>query len=233
MAFLKRQRQIGNGNMKKQTYDILGVGKRNQFFVRKGEGYDPIIVHNCGYGMGGPGFKEQIFAQAKVFLETEEATNLVQTYRNKYVDITNFWNQCNQVLKDMAAGGKGWFGGPDGKLFYYDGTVHIAGKRSPSIRLPDGLWLRYSELQMRERKYDDGTSKYAYCYYGIKEGRPTWIWTYGARLTENLCIAKDTLVMTNKGGLRFKMLLNNTCCLTGLIGLLTELRSLKVVKSVL
>lgn len=168
------------------TYDVAFVGDNSKFLVR-GASTHEFFVHNCGYGMGGPGFKDQIFAQAKIFLETEEAQKLVQTYRNKYVDITNFWNQCNRVLKDMAAGGKGWFGGPDGKLFYYDGTIHIAGKRVPSIRLPDGLWLRYCELQMRERKYDDGTSKYAYCYYGIKEGRPTWIWTYGARLTENLC----------------------------------------------
>ena len=65
----------------------------------------------------------------------------------------------------------------------------------PSIRLPDGLWLRYCELQMRERKYDDGTSKYAYCYYGIKEGRPTWIWTYGGRITENLCQALAFAIM--------------------------------------
>ena len=154
-----------------------------------------FTVLGCGYGMGGPGFRDQLAAQAKIELTVEEATGLVQIYRNKYVDITNFWSQCNQVLKDMAAGGKGWFGGPDGKLFYYDGTIHIAGKRVPSIRLPDGLWLRYSELQMRERKYDDGTSKYAYCYYGIKEGRPTWIWTYGARITENLCQALAFAIM--------------------------------------
>lgn len=154
-----------------------------------------FVILGSGYSMGGAGFQAQIAAQAGIELSLDEATALINTYRNTYIEVPNFWSQCNQVLKDMAAGGKGWFGGPDGKLFYYDGTIHIAGKRVPSIRLPDGLWLRYCELQMRERKYDDGTSKYAYCYYGIKEGRPTWIWTYGGRITENLCQALAFAIM--------------------------------------
>lgn len=176
-AFIRAQHKAGNADY---TYKRQ-MGK--------------FVILGSGYSMGGAGFQAQIAAQAGIALSLDEATGLINTYRNTYIEVPGFWNQCNQVLRDMAEGGKGWFGGPDGKLFYYDGTIYIAGKRTPSIRLPDGLWLRYCELQMRERKYDDGTSKYAYCYYGIKEGRPTWIWTYGGRITENLCQALAFAIM--------------------------------------
>ena len=79
-----------------------------------------FVILGSGYSMGGAGFQAQIAAQAGIELSIDEATALINTYRNTYIEVPNFWSQCNQVLKDMAAGGKGWFGGPDGKLFYYD-----------------------------------------------------------------------------------------------------------------
>ena len=154
-----------------------------------------FTILGSGYGMGGAGFRDQLSAQSNIELTVDEATKLINTYRDKYTDITGFWNVCNNVLRDMASGGKGYFGGSNGKLFYYDGTIKIAGKRVPSILLPDGLWLRYCELQLRERKYQDGSSKNAYCYYGIDKGKPAWIWTYGARITENLCQALAFAIM--------------------------------------
>ena len=138
-----------------------------------------------GYGMGGNAYKDYA-ALMGVEFTVEQATKEVQLFRNSNQDIVNLWNYCGEVLKQMVAGGEGYFGGPDGKLFYYTGNRYIAGKRVPGIRGPDGLWLNYCELQMRERKYDDGSSKWQYAYYGIKEGRPGWVYIYPAKVVENV-----------------------------------------------
>ena len=138
-----------------------------------------------GYGMGGPAYKDYA-ATLGVEIPVEEAIKEVQLFRNSNQEIVSLWNLCGEVLKHMVAGGEGYFGGPDGKLFYYTGNRYIAGKRVPGIRGPDGLWLNYCELQMRERKYDDGSSRWQYAYYGIKEGRPGWVYIYSAKVVENI-----------------------------------------------
>lgn len=64
-----------------------------------------FTILGSGYGMGGAGFRDQLSAQSKIELSVDEATKLIDTYRNKYTDITGFWNLCNNVLRDMASGG--------------------------------------------------------------------------------------------------------------------------------
>ena len=186
MVTKNHQKTLCGNGMKKKTYDILGVGEHNRFFVRGSADSKPLMVHNCGYGMGGSAFKEQIASQAKIFLETDEATHLVNTYRNKYTPITQLWRTADNILRAMIAGEQGYFGGPDGRLFFFDGARTVAGRRQPGIRGPDGLWLDYTDLQMKERTYADGTKKWNYCYYGIDAGKPAWIWLYGAKLIENI-----------------------------------------------
>lgn len=138
-----------------------------------------------GYGMGGAAYQSYA-AQQGVEFTLDEAKNQVQLFRQSSPEIVNFWNTCGNVLKDMVAGGSGWFGGPNNNLFYYTGNRYIAGRRVPGIRGPDGLWLNYTDLQLRERKYEDGSSSWQYSYYGIKEGRPGWVYIYSAKLAENL-----------------------------------------------
>lgn len=147
-----------------------------------------------GYGMGYDAFID--YAETLgVTLSFEESKRIVDIYRNTYQRTSGLWNMCTDVLKMMIAGQSGYFGGLDGKLFYFDGTRTTAGRRTPGIRLPDGMWLTYTDLQMRERTYADGTKKWNFCYYGIKEGQPKWIWIYGAKVVENLCQALAFSIM--------------------------------------
>lgn len=140
----------------------------------------------AGYGIGAVAFK-QYAALMGVDLSEQEAAETVRIYRESNPGVTNLWEQCGEVLRRLVAGESGWFGGPNNDLFYFDGSRFIGGKRVPGIRGPDGLWLNYTDLQMRERTYPDGSKKWNYCYYGIKEGRPMWVWVYPAKLTENIC----------------------------------------------
>lgn len=138
-----------------------------------------------GYGMGGVAYQSYA-AQQGIEFTIDESRNQVTLFRQSSPEVVNFWGTCGNVLQDMLSGGSGWFGGPNNNIFYYTGNRYIAGKRVPGIRGPDGLWLNYTELQMRERKSEDGSSSWQFAYYGIKEGRPGWVYIYSAKLAENL-----------------------------------------------
>lgn len=147
-----------------------------------------------GYQMGPPAFVDYA-ATLGVQLSLAESKRIVDVYRTTYSRTKTFWDTCGEVLKQMVAGGSGYFGGPTGTLFYFDGTRKFAGKRIPGIMLPDGMWLTYTELQMRERTYEDGTKRWNFCYYGIKEGKPGWVWIYSGKVTENLTQALAFSIM--------------------------------------
>lgn len=147
-----------------------------------------------GFMMGAPAFVDYA-ATLRVTLTPVESKRVVDVYRNTYTRTVAFWKICGDVLRLMVAGETGYFGGPDGRLFYFDGTRQLAGKRCPGIMLPDGMWLTYTELQMKERTYADGSKQWNYCYYGIKEGKPGWIWIYSGKVTENLTQALAFSIM--------------------------------------
>ena len=142
-------------------------------------------VLGCGYGTGWAKFKD--FAkQMGVVLTDEESQQIVLTFRQTHDAIVSFWKYCDTVFHRMIAGDSGYFGGLDGKLFYYDGARRLHGQTVPSIRLPDGNWLHYTDLCYRDKEMPDGSVKRNFAYRGMKEGRVQWIFTYGARCVENL-----------------------------------------------
>lgn len=147
-----------------------------------------------GYGMGKVAFVDYA-GTLGVNLTLQESERVVNVYRTTYAKTAGFWDTCGDVLKQMIAGGTGYFGGLDGKLFYFDGTRMVGGRRQPGIRLPDGMWLDYTDLQMKERTYPDGTKKWNFCYYGVDGGKPSWTWVYSAKITENLCQALAFSIM--------------------------------------
>lgn len=142
-------------------------------------------ILGAGFGTGWVKFKD--FAkQMGVELTDEESQNIIQVFRQSHPQIVNFWKKCDWVLGQMVAGNSGWFGGLDDRLFYFDGARQLHGQTVPSIRLPDGNWLHYYGLCVRPKEMPDGSTKMNYCYLGMKEGRIQWIFTFGARITENL-----------------------------------------------
>lgn len=162
------------------------------------------------YGTGAVGFMNYAKLMG-VDMTLEEAQHIVKVYRETHPEVVATWNACDVALRNMIAGASGYFGGPDGKLFYYDGARMNHGVRMPGIRLPDGNWLNYHCLSMREREYPDGSTKMNYAYRGLKEGRIQWIFTYAARIFENCNQALAFAVMKYQALLinqRYKIVLN-------------------------
>lgn len=162
------------------------------------------------YGTGAVGFMNYAKLMG-VDMTLEEAQHIVKVYRETHPEVVATWNACDVALRNMIAGASGYFGGPDGRLFYYDGARMNHGVRMPGIRLPDGNWLNYHCLSMREREYPDGSTKMNYAYRGLKEGRIQWIYTYAARIFENCNQALAFAVMKYQALLinqRYKIVLN-------------------------
>lgn len=165
--------------------------------------YKRSVAKSCGlglgYGMGAEAFVDAAFVLAGVVIDLVRSKELKQIYETNYPEIKQFWNTCNKVIGHMLAGGSGTFGGPDGRLFYYDGNYQIHGATVPSIIMPSGMRLSYYKLCRRKKSYADGSERDNYAYWGLKEGRYQWVYLWGSKLTENLCIAEDTLVLTDSG----------------------------------
>ena len=179
--------------MRQETYDILNVGKHNRFFIR-GAGGDPICVHNCGYGMSANTFKIRMELTGNHEAAGMSDT-LVTAFRHKNYKIPMFWNRCNGVLEIMLAGGSIRFGGPNDDLFYADGSTEFFGVRIPTIQLPNGQYVFYQNL--RKEVGDNGRMQFVYDQFKGSQSVPTRVW--GSVIDENLCIAEDTLVLTDSG----------------------------------
>lgn len=138
------------------------------------------------YGISWAAFMDYASVVGGVTLTEDEAKDIITKFRNSYPALPQFWKLCGKVLDHMLAGGSGYFGGPTGKLFYYDGNYQIHGKTVPSIIGPDGMRLSYYKLCKRRREYEDGSVRDNFAYWGLKEGRYQWVYIYSSKLTENL-----------------------------------------------
>lgn len=150
------------------TYDIAFAGPKNRYTIATAAG--PIIVHNCGYGMGGAKFQAALLTQG-MEVTLEEAKRIITIYRDENNMITNLWRDAGYMLRALANGDVRNFGRP-GVL-----GVDVDG---PGIILPSGLLLRYDGL--RGHQNADGV-EYT---YQTRKG-PTRI--YGGKVIENVCQA--------------------------------------------
>jgi len=150
------------------TYDIAYAGPRNRFTIATDAG--PLIVHNCGYGMGYKKFHTQL-KNFGVELPLAECERIISVYRSTYEAIPELWKQAQSALYAMIEDKTA----PLGKK----GIVFVEGKRG--IRLPNGLYIKYPNLRLV--KNDEGRSEFV---YDTKKGRaviPNRI--YGGKVVEN------------------------------------------------
>lgn len=137
------------------------------------------------YQVGADKFSDRLLQQRIKLAENVDdhkalAKQALGIYREKNYHIVQFWDVCQSVLGALCAGEHGWFGGPDGKVFEYDGSADLFGHKVPSIRLPNGYWLRYPNLRW---EYDEEYEKYSFFYDQLYEGKKS---LYGGALFNNL-----------------------------------------------
>lgn len=123
----------------------------------------------------------------------KESKRINWVYRQTHQRIKGFWDMCEWVLGKMCQGEQGYFGGPDGCLFYFDGKHEIFGEPAPGIQLPNGEWLVYPYLETYKED-DTGYVKFRFREHKGKNGMTKHI--YGGSLTENLIQALAFTILT-------------------------------------
>lgn len=171
-----------------------------EFYMMRQTGKAAIL--QLGYQAGEKGFYVSLTGTYRVTTVAEDqAGHIVNVYRRNRKKVVQLWEECERVIQSMINGGSGYFGGADGKMFYYNGQQDWFGHVVPSIRLPNNTWLTYPNL-CKVKGDDDWKAQVVYIqdmrkFRGslakgisrketlLKQGKRL----YGGSLTENLCQA--------------------------------------------
>lgn len=174
---------------KKMASQIYGKPEKE---VTKSERFvGKTTILGAGYGMGAIKFQ----AQLKTFgvaVEIEEARRIVDVYRKTNPQITALWRQAQTMLVAMSRTEPAGLG--------KKGVLHIA-PRDSAIILPNGLMMRYDDLQIHEGE------KGAEFSYRTRKGRTR---IYGGKVIENVCQALARCVIGEQMlqiGKRYKVVL--------------------------
>lgn len=97
--YLKCSRSSTLLKRKSHVYDVSYAGPRNRFTILTDSG--PLIVHNCGYGMGGKRFAEQCKTMG-IVVDEDEAKRIVAVYREKNNHIAQFWRDIEEEFIEMV-----------------------------------------------------------------------------------------------------------------------------------
>lgn len=182
-----------------RTYDILDAGPRSQFMVATKD--EPMIVHNCGYGLSGG--EQKISEDGDIIytglmkyarsmnipIDKELADRSVEVFRKKHHEVVRCWSdlekaamRCIQTRKSQNVN--------DIILFEMVDDVLKA-------VLPSGRALHYLQPKIVERPWFESTKK-TIEYWGMNQELHIYgrVYTYGSKLLENFvqAIARDLLV---------------------------------------
>lgn len=162
--------RLGICNRNLMTYDIAYSGPNNRFMIATDAG--ALIVHNCGYGMGAAKFQAELKSSTpSTEISIEEARRIIDIYRKTSPEITRLWTQAQKMLISLSQG--------NGASIGRAGVLEVVPKET-GIKLPNGLLLRYDDLQARQ-----GEKGYEFTYK-TRKGR---IKIYGGKVVENVCQA--------------------------------------------
>ena len=170
------QSKICRGRL--QTYDIAYAGPNNRFMIATDVG--PLIVHNCGYGMGAKKFRAQLKTY-NVDMDEAECQRIINVYRTTYPKIPEFWKRSQEILDSIIGDNADYFGRGN--------ILCVEGKKG--IQLPNGLHMKYPNLRkvIYSGYHESGRDKAEYVY-DTKKGKtvvPNRI--YGGKVVENVCQA--------------------------------------------
>lgn len=180
-----------------KVYDILNSGPRTRFCVLSDRG--PLIVHNCGYGMGVNRFIETVAKFGRQLTE-EEAQSAVQGYRQSVPQITKFWRDiertCIRAVRD-------WRTIHLGRLVIRPETL-ANGFRILFIDMPSGT-IAYPNPSLGSEEWNGRIRDTFEFYVPLGSG---WVKTdtFGGSLTENVIqaltrdVLRDGLVAADKAG---------------------------------
>lgn len=160
---------------KKMASAIYGVDEadvtKDQRFVGK------TTVLGAGYGMGGEKFQLAL-KNSGVEITKDEAVKIIGIYRETNDMISSLWKQAGIMLRYLVRG--------DAMPFGKDGVLGVD-PQGPGVLLPNGLLIRYDELQ--EGENEKGGVEYS---YKTRMGRTR---IYGGKVVENVTQALARLII--------------------------------------
>lgn len=160
---------------KKMAAAIYGVLEedvtKDQRFVGK------TTVLGAGYGMGGEKFQLAL-KNSGVELSVEECKRIISIYRETNDAISGLWRGAGIMLRYLVRG--------DVMEFGRDGVLGVD-PQAPGIILPNGLLIRYDDLQ--ESENEKGGVEYS---YKTRVGRTR---IYGGKVVENVTQALARLII--------------------------------------
>ena len=137
-------------------------------------------VLGLGYGTGAAKLQHTLATQPPgAILDEVECKNIVNLYRDVNHKIVELWNECNEILSDLAS----W---PKNKAPYYLGKHKCILVTPEGIKLPNGLYIRYPEL-----KWDTSEARGRFMY----RSRKGWESTWGGSVVENIVQAMARIVV--------------------------------------
>lgn len=154
--------------------------------------YGKTATLALGYGQGAQGFQRYALLNAGINMTMDESARTVRAWRDANGFITSFWRMCDQALATMVAGGKMYFGGADGKMFFADGNRYLFGRKVAGIRMPNGLWLNYPNLRADFTNQRRPQYFYNKCGYN---GKPLQTKVYSGLVAENITQALAFAIM--------------------------------------
>lgn len=186
----------------RSTFDIVNAGPRNRFTILTDAG--PLIVHNCGFGMGAPKFQATV-AKPPYFLNLsdEDARNAVNVYREANPKIVEFWKGLeNAALRAARADPKHPI------KTGYRGIQYIRKGSFLFCRLPSGRVLSYPGVGVEKRETPWGEMKDCVVYYTLNSMTKKWekVSGYGGRFTENVvqaassCLLRAAMLRVERAG---------------------------------
>ena len=148
--------------------------------ITKADPVERFVGKTCilglGYGTGWRKLQHTLKTSPPgATLSDEECERIVSLYRESNDKITQLWGECERALKSLIA----W---PEGSKNYYLGQNKALLITPDGIRLPNRLYIRYPELQVKDGKY----------VYNSRKGE---ISLWGGAIVENVVQALARIVV--------------------------------------
>ena len=159
------------------VYDVVNAGGRHRFTIKTM--YGPMVVHNCGYGMGKVKFAATCQSQG---IDMDEATAeiAVKAYREKFSAVVKMW-YAQEKAAVLATQNPGTTHPCGFTAWFMD-----AKKEFLCCRLPSGRLLRYYRPSVKNIDTPFGEkAELHYCAAGLT-GALEEFKTYGGSLVENI-----------------------------------------------
>lgn len=184
--FLLKKSLPIKGFAKERTYDLLNAGPRNQYTILTNQG--PMIVHNCGYGMGVNKF--HVTCQSyRMDVSEALAERAVHFYRSKFPEVCRLWMaQENAAIYAVRKKARVKCGKV---IWFVDGPWLIC-------QLPSGRQMRYFQAQLKKLdKFGRVVTGISYVTRDSQKKQMLDKHLYGGLIVENICqaTARDLMAL--------------------------------------